>query len=230
MTNWESERTPFLLPATLVILKGDIIMSSGIYIIRNKTNGNIYIGSTSNFSKRKNRHFRYLQKNIHENRHLQNAFNKYGEDAFEFVIVKHTTNLLEEEQKLLNEYFGKPECYNICGKAGSPGAKGRIKTEEWRRKIAQSVKDFYQNNPEHIKKLSALRLGKSISTEVKQKMSDSHKKGSHHHNAKLTEEQVAIIKSKYVPKIYSYGRLAKEYGVDKKTIIRIIQGKTWLHI
>jgi group I intron endonuclease len=205
-------------------------MSSGIYVIRNKINGNIYIGSTSNFSKRRSRHFRYLQKNCHENRHLQNAFNKYGELSFEFIVVKRTKNLLEEEQKLLNDHFGKPNCYNICGTAGSPSVVGRVKTLEWRKKIAQSLKQFYQNNPSHSKKLSEMKKGKKLSTEIRQKMSDAHKKGSQHHNSKLTEEQVMSIKSKYSPRMYSYGKLAKEYSVDRKTIIRIIQGKTWSQI
>jgi group I intron endonuclease len=205
-------------------------MSSGIYIIRNKTNGNVYIGSTSSFSKRKNRHFRYLRTGRHENKHLQNAFNKYGEDAFEFIIVKHTTNLLQEEQQLLNQYFGKPECYNICGTAGSPSVKGRIKNIEWRQKIAESVKQFYNDNPQQKELLAQKRRGSKISDEVRQKMSDSHKKGISHHNSKLTEDQVKEIKTTYVPRVCSYGTLAKKFGVDKKTIIRIIQGKTWNHI
>jgi group I intron endonuclease len=205
-------------------------MGSGIYIIRNKINGNVYIGSTLNFTKRKNRHFLYLKRGVHENKHLQNAFNKYGEDIFEFVIIQRTKNLLEEEQKLLDEHFGKPTCYNICSTAGSPSVKGRTKTPEWRDKIAQSLKQFYQENPEHIKKLSKMRTGKQLSNDIRKKMSDGHKKGSKHHNSKLTEEQVLSIKSKYSPRTYSYGKLAKEYGVDRKTIIRIIQGKTWTHI
>jgi len=205
-------------------------MSSGIYIIQNKTNGNIYIGSTTNFSKRKNRHFLHLRKGVHENRHLQNAFNKYGESSFEFIVVKRTDNLLEEEQKLLNDHFGKSNCYNICGIAGSPSVVGRVKTSEWRKKIAQSLKQFYQDNPSHAKKLSKMKKGKKLSTAIRQKMSDGHKKGSQHHNSKLTEEQVMSIKSKYSPRTYSYGKLAKEYNVDKKTIIRIIQGKTWSQI
>lgn len=205
-------------------------MSSGIYIIQNKVNGNIYIGSTSNFSKRKNRHFRYLRTGKHENKHLQHAFNKYGENAFDFIIIKRTKELLQEEQKLLNEHFGKPTCYNICGTAGSPSVKGRVKTDEWKARIAQSVQKFYDNNPTHKQRLAELRLGTTIPQEVRQKMKESKKRGSDHHNSKLNDQIVREIKQKYKPREYGYAMLAKEYGVDKKTIIRIIQNKTWTHI
>jgi group I intron endonuclease len=205
-------------------------MSSGIYIIRNKINGHIYIGSSKNLVRRKHRHFRYLRAGTHENKHLQHAFTKYSEDAFEFITVLYTSNLLEEEQKLLDEHMGTPSCYNICGTAGSPSVVGRKKSDAWKQKISMSMKQFYENNPSHKEMLSQARRGTRLSDVVRQKMSDGHTRGSSHHNAKLTEDQVLEIKAKYSPRKYSYGKLAAEYGVDKKTIIRIIQGKTWSHI
>lgn len=205
-------------------------MSSGIYVIRNKINGNFYIGSTTNFSKRKNKHFRYLRTNKHENQHLQNAFNKYGETAFEFLVIKRTDDLLNEEQKLLDEYFGKPVCYNICGTAGSPSVKGRKKTEEWKRNLSHSLTKFYINNPQHKQFLAELKVGIKLSENTRQKMKESKKRGKEHHNAKLNEQIILQIRQKYKPNEYSYGKLAEEFGVDKKTIIRIVQRKTWTHI
>jgi group I intron endonuclease len=226
-----AKATPFYLPVT-IYYKGDIMRNSGIYKITNIINNNFYIGSSSNIRKRKERHFRYLKNNRHENKHLQNAFNKYGKDAFVFEIIKYLDQdqLLYEEQLLLNEYFGQSNLYNICPTAGSPSVKGRIKTEEHRQKIANSVKMFYEDNPKHRELLSSYRVGKPLSDEIKQKMRQSKKRGDIHHNAKLNDEIVNSIRQKYQPKTYSYNKLAKEYGVDKKTIIRIIQRKTWTHI
>jgi group I intron endonuclease len=206
--------------------------NSGIYKIINTSNNNFYVGSSANIRKRRERHFRYLRNGEHENKHLQNAFNKYGESAFLFKIIKYVepSLLLEEEQLLLTEHFGQPYLYNICPTAGSPSVKGRIKTEEHRQKIASSVKKFYDDNPTHRELLSSYRVGKPLSNEIKQKMRQSKKRGDIHHNAKLNDEIVNSIRQKYQPKIYSYNKLAKEYGVDKKTIIRIIQRKTWTHI
>jgi hypothetical protein len=50
--------------------------------------------------------------------------------------------------------------------------------------------------------------------------------GENHHNSKLTNQQVKEIKEKYIPKIYSSYKLAKEYGVSRPNINSIINGKT----
>ena len=56
---------------------------SGIYIIRNLINGNVYIGSAVRIDSRKRQHLHKLRSGKHENGHLQKAWNKYGEDSFE---------------------------------------------------------------------------------------------------------------------------------------------------
>ena len=63
-------------------------MESGIYKILNNINGKIYIGSTKNFNKRWVTHKYLLRLNKHENKHLQYAWNKYGEVHFEFIKVE----------------------------------------------------------------------------------------------------------------------------------------------
>lgn len=61
-------------------------------------NNKVYIGSafgTNNSSKKRNgfyrrweEHIKDLRKNIHKNKHLQSAWNKYGENNFEFEILE----------------------------------------------------------------------------------------------------------------------------------------------
>ena len=63
-------------------------MSSGIYIIVNTENHKIYVGSTNRLNTRKNQHWYSLRHNKHPNKHLQSAWNKYGEDCFEFRIIE----------------------------------------------------------------------------------------------------------------------------------------------
>lgn len=62
-------------------------MNSGIYKIENLINGKIYIGSSVDLLGRKNAHFSQLNRNIHGNKKLQNSFNKYGKDNFNFKIL-----------------------------------------------------------------------------------------------------------------------------------------------
>ena len=63
-------------------------MDSGIYCIFNKSNGKIYVGQSVQLKTRISQHKSELNFNNHSNKHLQSAWNKYGEDAFDFIIVE----------------------------------------------------------------------------------------------------------------------------------------------
>lgn len=67
-----------------------------IYQIRNILNGKIYVGSTwKPLRKRKSEHLTKLRTNKHSSPHLQNSFNKYGEDNFMFEEIE--SNILPED-------------------------------------------------------------------------------------------------------------------------------------
>jgi len=91
---------------------------TGLYMIRNKINGKKYYGSAKNIEQRWRRHKTDLNKNKHQNIKLQRAWNKYGVENFEFVVLEECPydKLLIIEQKYLDQ---NPE-YNI-GKKSSGG-------------------------------------------------------------------------------------------------------------
>lgn len=98
---------------------------SGIYKIINKINNKFYLGSSKNLHKRWLRHKNDLKNNKHHNQALQRAYNKYGLDNFEFIIIfKCDISILKiEEQKYLNQIQSlvkKRLCYNI-GKESTGG-------------------------------------------------------------------------------------------------------------
>ncbi len=69
----------------------------GIYKLRIKDK--IYIGSSLNIKKRLRHHRRELLKNIHDNKIIQNAFNKYKECVYEILeLVDSNINNLELRQ------------------------------------------------------------------------------------------------------------------------------------
>ena len=80
----------------------------GIYQITNKHNLKNYIGSTRrNFHDRFRDHKRDLKKNKHHNKYLQNAWNKYGEESFEFTVLEVIDKSLDKK------YFLEKETYWI---------------------------------------------------------------------------------------------------------------------
>ena len=74
----------------------------GIYKITNLINNKFYIGSSSDLKKRLYEHRRELNLGVHANKHLQSAWNKYGEENFKFEIPpvdSATSTLADFSQK-----------------------------------------------------------------------------------------------------------------------------------
>lgn len=129
--------------------------TGGIYEIVNTVNGKRYIGSAVNFKKRFREHRRDLMRNDHHSIALQRAWNKYGEDAFQFLpmmTVEDSTKLIWWEQRFFDAL--KPE-YNICLVAGS----------------SLGVK----LTPEHRAKISAGNIGRVPSVETRALISKANK-------------------------------------------------------
>ena len=99
--------------------------SSGVYQIRCVPTGKIYIGSAVDLKARWDMHRRRLRRGNHSNIHLQNAWDKYGETKFVFLVLEYAnkTDLLEVEQKWIDKTgcVDKAIGFNIYDVAGSPG-------------------------------------------------------------------------------------------------------------
>jgi group I intron endonuclease len=105
--------------------KGDHLpITSGIYQIRNKLNGKVYIGSAVNIRARISTHHTALENGYHKNPRLRNAWTKYGEAAFEVVVlelVAEASDLLEREQFWIDSCSSADRAfgYNLNPVAGS---------------------------------------------------------------------------------------------------------------
>lgn len=153
--------------------------NSGIYQIRNTISNKLYIGSSVDIVNRWRQHKLLLRKKSHDNFHLQNAWNKYGEDIFEFEVVEivEPINLSDKEQQYINKL--NPE-YNIA-RVVKASMFGRKHTEESKARMSESrtgIKNGFwgrKHSDETKKKISEWRVGKEFghrSDETKKKMSD----------------------------------------------------------
>lgn len=195
----------------------------GIYKIENSVTRSSYIGSSKNLAKRWIYHKKKLNKGTHENKHLQNAWNKYGESVFSFVVIEirqdlSRKQLLIREQEYLDLYLSKykDKCYNIATLAGSgPGPQiGHLVTEETKQKQSISAKG------------NKNATGTVRSGEFKKKIFDANS-GELSHRAKLTWENVKIIRYLWENTETTYKALGLVFSVDPYTISRIINNKTW---
>lgn len=110
-----------------------------------------------------NCHISALKKNTHWNSTMQNVWNKY--QTFEYKILSSwdTRELAyQEEQNLLNVYFGKP-FYMMQTSAAFGAPKGRISPMKGRK-----------NTAEHIKKRADARRGKKMTDEQRMNVSIAH--------------------------------------------------------
>jgi group I intron endonuclease len=150
-----------------------------IYMIVNLMNNKRYIGQSTKLSLRWTKHRYMLNANIHPSKHLQAAWNKYGEKAFRFEILESNIlleNLIEREKFYINLFksnkreFG----YNIRIASGSNAGikysseiveKNRLAhlgikhTEGAKKKMSKASKGK-PKSIEHRKNISIARKGK----------------------------------------------------------------------
>lgn len=180
-------------------------MNSGIYKISNKITNKFYIGSSNNIKRRWMHHKTYLNGGYHINIHLQNAWNKYGKEAFDFLIIEEVDeeNLLLKEQYYLDFYKNdSPDLiYNISFVAGSPmkNLNHSVKTIETLKQKLSGV-----NHPHY---------GKNVDEKWRRNISKNKKN--------FTDEQETLFKQRW-ENGESKSSIAKEVGVHITTITRAI--------
>ena len=123
----------------------------GVYSITHVESGKKYIGSSKEMRSRLSGHRKMLTKNDHDNRYLQFAWNKFGENSFVFepMLVCEEKDRVFYEQLIMDKFnvtnseFG----YNLSLKAASP-----THSAETREKISIAVRNAKNDgkNPGHF--------------------------------------------------------------------------------
>jgi group I intron endonuclease len=190
-------------------------MRNVIYIIKNKVNNKFYIGSSINFSVRKNQHLHHLKKRTHHNPYLQNFVNKYGINKIYFEIIERCNdkNLIEREQFYIDKHKYNKVLFNV--RLVAENMKGTKRTDDQKRYMVEcrlkksGYKKNYKRPKDVIDKIKKTRLsngsyvctkktkqaiskankGKKISEKTKRKISESLKDRvfTEEHKLKLSE-------------------------------------------
>jgi len=200
-----------------------------VYEIRDKMNNKVYIGSTRNFSKRWGTHIADLRRNRHHSPNLQESYNKYGENNFNFNIIEYVedfNDLLLKEQRWmdLTESYNEKTGYNV-----SRTAKGRTSpVSNLTRLRMAKAQTGRKHSEETLEKLRFLKKKSSLSAETRAKYSAANK-GENNNMAVLSEIEVIEIKEKLRDGI-KRSKIASEYDVTQKNIDMISAGKTWVDV
>lgn len=96
-------------------------MTTGVYLLRNKKTGKVYVGSSVGIENRFRAHRYLLERGTHHSRKLQNSWSKHGASAFELAIalICEKRDLLMYEQIIMEFYDAYRSGYNGIPRAGS---------------------------------------------------------------------------------------------------------------
>ena len=175
-------------------------MNSGLYQIN--IGDYFYFGQAQDLKKRKSQHLNHLKKGTHVNPIMQNVYNKYQEFDFQEVLHCSVDDLDQQEQRLLDAFWGTEGCMNIA-------------------KDAKAFHRGLKHTEESKKKMSEAHKGKKISEEHKRKMSEA-KKGNKNSQDKtprtfIHEEHGEVICTQY--------ELRTKYNLTPGNLSRVVSGK-----
>ncbi len=150
------------------------VRGSGIYAIRNKLNGKLYVGSALNIQRRWWQHQSRLRIGNHHSRKLQSAWNKYGVDGFLFEVLELVPDaqvLTIREQHWINSLGAHgPSGYNMRPTAES--SLGVIQSDETKA-IRSALLTGRKLTDEHKKKIALSITGRTLSESARKKISDA---------------------------------------------------------
>lgn len=212
-------------------------MEKGIYKIINTINDKIYVGSTfckGGFKRRWIIHKSGLKKNRHPNKHLQHAWNKYGEAFFIFEIIEVVTDsliLLVREQFYIDLYktYDDKIGYNILKNAGNN--LGYKHTDEAKIKIGLVSKGNKYSLGLKASNETRLKMSKSrqiISVDTRNKLSKSLKGNKNSLGIKPVniKEVCQISPDGKIIKVWeSIAHAAKVLKIKRQNISKVCNGK-----
>jgi group I intron endonuclease len=133
--------------------------TTGIYAIINMVNWKKYVGQAVDIKERNSIELSKLKGGYFSNHHLQNAFNKYGEENFIFIFLEECSEeKLNERERYHVKAAGWPDhgiCYNN-DEGGKCGGRHHPETIEKMKGAQKGEKhwNYGKKNPKHSEEMS----------------------------------------------------------------------------
>lgn len=208
---------------------------SGIYQIRCIPNGKIYIGSAVDIYDRCEHHRSSLRRGNHINAHLGAAWDKYGEENFEFSVLElaEPTRLLLLEQEWLDQTksYERERGFNIYSTAYSPGeANAKI----WEGFIdpdgnevtIKNLFDFCRQNNLDFPSMHRLAKGES---KLKSYKGWSHRNSIRQREYKKTYNGFIDPKGEPVGPITNLAAFCRKNNLDNTHMVAVAHGRIYSH-
>ena len=130
-----------------------------VYQLRNIVNGKVYVGSSTDTKGRFRGHRSHLRGGYHPNKHLQSAWNSYGEDKFVFEIIEQITpdQIVVCEQKWIDKTNCTDERFGYNNNPSSVSRLGVRASEKTRIKCSVAQKKRWLRPEEHEKQSQAIK-------------------------------------------------------------------------
>lgn len=197
------------------------------------------------------KHYNTLKSNTHVNKHLQNAWNNYGEECFEFNIIEKCENdLLNEKEKYWINYFNSSDNkygYNI--RIDPFTNRGLKWSNEQRKKMYEHINEegsYYRNHTisknilekaweslrnkiwteEERKRHSIILTGTKVKDTSNMKKAQTGEGNNYH---KLTELEVIEIIN-LLNNGYGAIELSTIYNISYSNILAIKKNRSWKHL
>jgi group I intron endonuclease len=216
----------------------NIYFRIGIYGIRNLINGKIYVGKTGmNFGDRWDSHRSLLNNGKHDNPHLQNAWNKYKQENFEFIVIEDCSvdELSDREKYYIKLYKDLGLAYNMHDGGDEGYNLGKHLSEETKRKIGEKnrINCLGRNASDETKdKMAKAHKGKKysqMSEEGRKNIRQAQQKYFEQNPKKLCVDDVIEIRSLY-KNGFNYSEIARKFNVTSQCISDICNYKRWKQV
>lgn len=204
-----------------------------IYKIINLIDNKIYIGQTINYTKRKRNHINKLKNNKHHNEHLQNSWNKYGEESFSFEIIEECKIAeLDKKEKYYIDIYNTIDPnygYNLV----DGGQVFREFSPELRKKMSIALKGR-KFSEIHKKRISQSQKGKIIKKEsiekaIKTAKINGKNNGQNNPNALISNK----IAKKIIIDLFNnkpVSLIEIKYNVSQDIVYNLMYNKTYTDI